>query len=336
MKLLISLTLLFTTLHQTLACSGHRSPAARRIPNTFLGTIEQGCSPGEIASVGQLILDSSKCYLPLGPPGCNLCKLRIYVPQTTNSIFTVQALAGEFSRAATPRVEGTKCRCSEGCYFHQSSVSAEPGSSHPTFSEPFACYSGISTRNPQLDTYLIWCESDGGCPNSVVARYHYFIRFELLSANRPATKSVVTAKIASLPGYKCRAEGMTENVRNYIRGNSDNPTTGGLGPKPGRSPRPRRSPKPSKIPKASKSPRASKSPKPSSNATPSKSPKPQKGQECDACRNARNCESKICYKKKCLLSNSEQDKANCGVGAPTCDEDERVSRCINTCIRSYQ
>lgn len=67
-------------------------------------------------------------------------------------------------------------------------------------------------------TYLIWCETDGGCPNPVVARYLFITRFETLSPNRPATQSKFIPKITILPPSKCIANKMPATIRSFISG----------------------------------------------------------------------------------------------------------------------
>lgn len=74
--------------------------------------------------------------------------------------------------------------------------------------------------------YNIWCETDGGCSNPVVARYNHLIQFELLSPNRPAVKDVFTPKVASLPSSKCSLTGLGPEREKFLRGkDKETPTT---------------------------------------------------------------------------------------------------------------
>lgn len=222
MKLLLSIAIILPYFFSCDACAGHSRPGQSPKPNTYLGTVQQGCSPGVIASVAQLIIDPTRCDLRLGPLGCDLCQLRLYLPAMTSSKFTVQPLEGEFSINSAPHIEATKCKCSEGCYFHQASISPMKGFPAPKrFSEPFACFSDISTGGTSpVFTFLIWCESDGGCPNQIVSRYMFFSRFEVLSPSRPAHDkgNIFLPRIVELPKSKCKTEGMSEESKNFIRG----------------------------------------------------------------------------------------------------------------------
>lgn len=216
------------TVYQGQACRSHGPPS---VPQSYIGTVGQGCTPKVIIAVSQLITNPTKCDLPLGDIGCNLCGLRMYKPETTTSRFLIQPLTNDFSTAHADHVEAMKCKCSEGCYFHKASITQlgiellPSGISGVTssFSEPFACYSGISTPSvasyPSF-TFLIWCENDGGCSNTVVARYLYFARFETLSPNRPATTRIFVPKITTLPSSKCLIAQLPQGVRDFISGTS--------------------------------------------------------------------------------------------------------------------
>lgn len=226
MNVLLFAIILIASIIGTDGCANH-SPQRSRVPNSFLGTVQQGCTPGAISSVQRLLTDPSKCNLPAGPGGCDLCKLRLYLPETTASRFLVQPLRNDLGLTHAPHIEGTACRCSDGCFFHKSSITKFGEFPLPkgitgrgTFSEPFGCYSGSSVQSKQNPTftYLIWCETDGGCENDVVARFSHAIRFELLSPNRPTTKSIFTAKITTLPRTKCVMKEMSEKVRRFIVG----------------------------------------------------------------------------------------------------------------------
>lgn len=287
------------------ACANHSPP---QVPNSFLGTVEQGCTPGNIIAATALLTDPSRCNLPLASGQCNLCKLRLYLPETTTSRFQVQPLFTDLGVANAQHIEATKCKCSEGCYFHQSSITKFGSFPLPngltaqgTFSEPLACFSGISSASASNSayTYLIWCETDGGCPNPVVARYSFVSRFELLSPNRPATKSIFTAKITSLPPTKCLVSEMDERTRKFISGDGTAPVVATVAPT---------------------------------------APKPPRS-ECSSCNSGRNCSSRICFRKVCVKSLKKEDKANCGIfdSAPskpssTCRSEKRTSHCIKKCL----
>lgn len=226
MKVTFSFVVFCTLLVQLDGCATHQP--APSIPQTFIGTVGQGCTPTTIATVTDLVTDPTKCDLGLYR-GCDLCKLNLYLPETTTSRFLVQPLLRDTFVDDTPHVEGTECKCSDGCYFHRSSITQlgiEPLPSGTdgtvgSFSEPFACFSG--TFMPTLATaptytYLIWCENDGGCPNDLVARYSFLIRFELSSPNRPPVKDTVTPKVTSLPETSCLKVSLPARVRKFLKG----------------------------------------------------------------------------------------------------------------------
>lgn len=287
------------------ACKAHNPPIIQ-VPQTFLGTVEQGCTPGAITTVSALLTDPSKCDLPLGPSGCNLCKLRLYRPVKTTSRFEVQPLTKDFSTVSPEHVEATKCKCSDGCYFHESSISRFGGYPLPSdvgsvgkFSEPFACFSGISmpTGPAPTFTYLIWCESDGGCPNPVVARYNFVIALELLSPNRPATKSLFIPRILTLPKSKCLQNEMDPATKDFIRGKTTTPPV----------------------------------------TRPPRTTKPSLKAECSKCRRAKECRTRKCVQSKCVRSSDPIDLVRCGLGGGgtgQCDKAERLGRCVKACVAS--
>lgn len=307
MNIIHSAFVLILVIVGTDACANHSPP---QIPNSFLGTVEQGCTPGAISAVTALLTDPSKCHLPLASGGCNLCKLRLYLPETTSSRFLVQPQFNDLGLDHNSHVEGTQCKCSEGCFFHQSSITRFGNFPLPngltatgTFSEPFACYSGSSMpseTNPTF-TYLIWCETDGGCPNNVVARFSFVTRFELLSPNRPAIKSIFTAKITSLPSTKCLINEMDKATVNFIQG-----TSGGAPP--------------------------------DILATPSTPAPVRRRKNCRGCNNGSQCQSSVCFRKKCVKSRSSRDKAACGFPTPrpvphgSCRKEESQNECIRKCL----
>lgn len=75
-------------------------------------------------------------------------------------------------------------------------------------------------------------------------------------------------------------------------------------------------------------------PKPTRDSKPTKEPK-QKVPDCGKCRKGKNCQSGICFKGKCVKSNSDEDKSSCKDGPPagTCDESDRIISCVAKCIR---
>lgn len=296
--LLLGITSLVTVIN---ACANHSPP---QIPNSFLGTVEQGCTPGGISAVTDLLTDPSLCDLPLAPNGCDVCKLRLYLPESTSSRFLVQPLFGDFSTDQNEHIEATKCKCSEGCYFHQSSITKFGDFPLPngltatgTFSEPFACYSGSSMGGegtPKF-TFLIWCESDGGCPNDVIARYSFLIRFELFSPNRPATTSIFTAKVTSLPTSKCLVDRLDKRILEFLtKGNQSGATP----------------------------------------APPTAKPPTLRG-ECAFCRRNKQCRSGVCYENKCIRGRNASAKARCGLGggASTCKKSASVHKCVQSCLQ---
>lgn len=304
MNLILSTMVLMVTVIGTDACANHSPP---RVPNSFLGTVQQGCSPGSISSVQKLRTDPSKCSLPAAPGGCDLCKLRLYLPESTTSRFLVQPVRNVLGLTHDTHIEGTACKCSDGCFFHKSSITKFGKFPLPsgitgrgTFSEPLACYSGSSMPNEKKPkfTYLIWCETDGGCPNSVVARFSHLIRFELLSPNRPTTKSIFTAKVTTLPRTKCIMKEMSERVRTFIQGNGANGAL--LNGVPGSVP-------------GSISPQ----------------------NDCGRCAFAAQCRSRLCFSGKCVKSLSSSDKAACGFPTPptvSTDKCNSQNACIRACL----
>lgn len=194
----------------------------------------------------------------------------------------VQPLKRDCNTQHIPHVEATECKSSEGCYFHKSSISKFSGYPLPSdvgttgsFSEPFACFSGISTTKSPTPTftYLIWCETDGGCPNTVGARYSFLIQYELLIPNRPGVKDLISPKVVSLPEDKCLISEMSPDTVNFLREGSSEPP---VQPQP---------PKPVKPLTA----------------------------ECGRCRKGRTCVSSICTQNKCVRSLSPSTKQGAGL-----------------------
>lgn len=224
-----SSTVVFLSLIASIVACGTHSPG-RGVPQTFIGTVGQGCTPGAIEDVFNFVADPTKCDL-LFPRSCNLCNLRLYKPELTISKFFVQPLHEEFSTLDVHHVEAVNCKCSDGCFFHRSSMTQlgiEPlpvgnDGKKGSFSEPFACFSGSFTKdqkgNPAY-SYLTWCENDGGCPNNIVARYIYLISFELFTLTRPRTKGAFKPQFATLPVSDCIRKRLPEGVHKFLQGDS--------------------------------------------------------------------------------------------------------------------
>lgn len=307
MNHVLSAIILMVIIIGTDACANH-SPGG--VPNSYLGTVQQGCTPGSISSVNKLRTDPSKCNLPVAPGGCNLCKLRLYLPENTPSRFLVEPLGKNSRLTHATHIEGTACKCSDGCFFHRSSITnfgllplPKSITGRGPFSEALACYSGSSMpRGNKINfRYLTWCEKNGGCPNSVVARFSHLIRFELLNPNRPTKKNVFMGKVTTLPGKKCKFEKMSEQMRSFIQARNNKSTSSVL-----------------------------------ENAVPSGITGASALQKhCQSCTFAAQCVSMLCFYGKCVKSLSSADKAECGIPPPMTVSNNRhkvQNECIRACL----
>lgn len=314
MKLFLFLVVALSAVIHCEACAGHSVPP--QIPQSFIGTVIQGCTPRVITAVSQIVPDPTKCNLPLAGNGCDLCGLRLYKPEVAGT-FLVQPIYNDLNTASSDHIKATECKCSDGCYFHRSSITQFGIEPLPTnvngvsgsFSEPFACFSGITmpgtaTRSAN-NTFLIWCENDGGCPNDVVARFSFLIRFELLSPNRPATTSNFVPKITTLPPTKCLLDRLSKNTQDFLRGRSNR-----------NGPRSVQTPKPPALPSKNRD-------------------------QCSPCNTNRQCKSRICYQNTCIRKNSKSAKKTCGIAsraAPrpvdNCSASERVASCVRSCLNN--
>lgn len=220
-------TVVFLTVtHVAISCAPHSRRSV--YPQTFVGTVAQACTPGNITSAAQLKADPTKCNLKL-TLGCDLCGLRLYKAETTTARFLIQPMDETTFLQDITHVHATDCKCERGCFFHHSSITQFGIEPLPTgtdgnlggFSEPFACFSGSITpvgRTKPVDVFQTWCESDGGCPNHIVARYAYLTRAETGEPDRPQNKGVFTPHVATLGAGVCQSKHFSEKIDMFMKG----------------------------------------------------------------------------------------------------------------------
>lgn len=73
----------------------------------------------------------------------------------------------------------------------------------------FACYSGFDGIDPyerNIFMFLKWNENDGGCDNSLIGKYQYFIRLQQFRANPSPLREGMRIFLPILHQEKCRME----------------------------------------------------------------------------------------------------------------------------------